>query len=151
MTESSTPNTPASAATAAAGPAAVHPMAQAGAKWFWWIAGLSLVNTVMINSGTDMSFVVGLGITLIADVFFANAKPIAFAIDAVALGFFFLMGYFGMRGHAWAFILGLIVYVLDALICVWAQDWMSAGFHALAIFFIVKGVMSLRQGLQAAT
>jgi hypothetical protein len=157
MTESSTPNAstpaiaaPATTAAPAVQPPAVHPMAQSGARWFWWIAGLSLVNTVMINSGTDMSFVVGLGITLIADAFFANAKPIAFAIDAVALGFFFLMGYFGMRGHAWAFILGLIVYVLDALIYVWAQDWMSAGFHALAIFFIVKGVMSLRQATHAA-
>jgi len=55
------------------------------------------------------------------------------------------MGLYGMRGKAWAFYLGLFVYILDALIYVWAQDWMSVGFHALAIFFIVKGVMSLRQ------
>jgi hypothetical protein len=150
MTESTTPSASAPAATAAAQPPAVHPMAQSGARWFWWIAGLSLVNTVLIHSGSDTSFVVGLGITLIADVIFANQQPIGFIIDAIVLGFFFLMGYYGIRGKAWAFYLGLFVYILDALIYVWAQDWMSVGFHALAIFFIVKGVMSLRQTRQPA-
>jgi hypothetical protein len=149
MTDANTPNPSTSAVPAAVAPA-VHPMVQAGAKWFWWIAGLSLVNTVMIYTGTDLSFVVGLGITLVSDIVFADVKPIAFAIDAVVLGFFFLMGYYGSRGHDWAFYLGLTVYVIDALVYVWFQDWMSVGFHALVIFFIVRGLMALRQAPQPA-
>jgi len=87
MTESTTPN--ASAAAAAVEPAAVNPIAQSGARWFWWIAGLSLINTVLIHTGSDLSFVVGLGITLMADIIFANERLIGFAIDAIVLGFFF--------------------------------------------------------------
>lgn len=121
-----------------------------GAKWFWWIAGLSLVNTVLIHSGSDTSFVVGLGFTLMADALFQSVKAIAFAIDAVALGFFFLMGYLSLRGHFWAFIVGAVVYAGDALIYLYFQDFMSVAFHGLALFYIVKGALGLRAALKDA-
>ncbi|MFT3870533.1 MAG: hypothetical protein QM715_18950 [Nibricoccus sp.] len=121
-----------------------------GAKWFWWIAGLSLVNTVLIHSGSDTSFVVGLGLTLMADALFQSVKAIAFAIDAVALGFFFLMGLLSLRGHFWAFIVGAVVYAGDALIYLYFGDFMSVAFHGLALFYIVKGAIGLRTALQEA-
>lgn len=121
-----------------------------GAKWFWWIAGLSLVNTVLIHSGSDTSFVVGLGFTLMADAVFQSVKAIAFAIDAVALGFFFLMGFMSLRGHFWAFIVGAVVYAGDALIYLYFQDFMSVAFHGLALFYIVKGAVALRAALKDA-
>lgn len=124
------------------------PGVASGAKWFWWIASLSLVNTVMIHSGSDTSFVVGLGFTMLADVMFQSMKAIAFAIDAVAVGFFFLMGFMALRGHFWAFILGAVVYVGDVLIYLYFQDFMSVAFHGLALFYIVKGALGLRTALK---
>jgi len=121
------------------------PVVQSAARWFWWIAGLSVVNTALSHSGSDTNFVVGLGITAIADAVFAHARPIAFAIDAVAIGFFFLMGLHGARGKAWAFYVGLAVYVLDAFIYAKFGDWMPVAFHGLAIWFIAKGVLRLRE------
>jgi hypothetical protein len=118
---------------------------QSAARWFWWIAGLSVVNIVLFQSGSETNFVVGLGITALSDVVFAGNKPIGFVIDALAVGFFLWMGAQGSRGKLWAFYVGLAVYTLDALIYLSFKDWMPVAFHALAIFFIMKGVMALRQ------
>jgi hypothetical protein len=123
----------------------VSPIVQSAARWFWWIAGLSVVNIVLFQSGSQTSFVVGLGITALSDVAFATNKPIGFVIDALAVGFFLWMGAQGSRGKLWAFYVGLAVYTLDALIYLSFKDWMPVGFHVLAIFFIMKGVLALRQ------
>jgi hypothetical protein len=142
-----------SAAPAALDYAAIarsDPQIISGARWFWWIAGLSLVNTVLIHSGSDTSFVIGLGFTLVADAIFQAIKPIAFAIDALALGFFFAMGWFAGKGRLWAFLVGIVCYVLDAGIYLFFQDWMSLAFHALALVYLAKATISLRGAIQAA-
>jgi hypothetical protein len=142
MSETTTPvpSAPPPPATAAV----VAALIASAARWFWWIAGLSLVNTIMVQSGSTMNFVVGLGITAVADVFFADAKMTGFIIDAVAIGFFVLVGWQGQRGKLWAFYLGIVVYALDALVYVSFQDWMPVAFHGLAIYFLAKGAMLLR-------
>jgi hypothetical protein len=120
------------------------------ARWFWWIAGLSLVNTLLIHGGSDTNFVVGLGFTMITDVAFQSIKGVAFAIDAVALIFFFLMGRYAQRGHVWAFVVGGVVYLGDALIYLVFQDFMPLAFHGLALFYIGRGAWVLRASLKEA-
>jgi len=121
------------------------PIVISAARWFWWIAGLSLVNTVLHYAGSNTSFVIGLGLTTLATFYFAQQIVLAAFACFVTIGFYFAVGLYAQRGRLWAFYLGLAVYVLDALIFLMFEDWMSVGFHALAIFFIVKGVMRLRQ------
>ncbi len=130
--------------------AAGTPNVAGAARWFWWIAGLSLVNTVLLHSGSETSFVIGLGFTMIADVTFSALKPVAFALDGLAIGFFVLMGWLALRGHFWAFILGALVYALDGLIYLKFGDMMPFGFHLFALFFIVRGAFALREALLAA-
>ena len=120
-------------------PAAV----QSAARWFWWIAGLSLVNTVMTQSGSDAHFVMGLGFTTVAEALLQTHKVIAFGIDAIALGVFFVLGQQAKAGRLWAFYAGIVLYALDALIYVMVQDWMSVGFHGLALFFLARGAIAL--------
>ncbi|MDI1247994.1 MAG: hypothetical protein PSV13_03840 [Lacunisphaera sp.] len=127
-----------------------EPEVMSGANWFWWIAGLSVVNSVMMHSGSDRSFVIGLGFTLVADVVFREMKLIAFAIDAVALLAICGLGFFSRQGHFWAFVTGIVLYSLDALIYVAFQDWMSVGFHGLALFYLFRGAKALRAALKAA-
>ena len=126
-------------------PAAVSPVVRQAARWFWWIAGLSLVNIVLNRTGSELNFVLGLGITALSDAVFASSQPIALVIDTLALAFFVGIGAQAQLGRLWAFYLGTVAYALDALIYLRVQDWMPVGFHALAIFFIVKGILSLRQ------
>ena len=121
------------------------PIVQSAARWFWWIAGLSLVNTVLFYAGSDTNFVIGLGMTTLASVLFASVPALAIGLVALIIGLYFLMGLFAQRQKLWAFYFGLAVYVLDALIYVRFDDWMSVGFHALAIFFIAKGAIRVRE------
>jgi hypothetical protein len=127
-----------------------HPQIISGARWFWWIAGLSLVNSVLIHSGSDTSFVVGLGFTLIADSIFQELKLVAFAVDALAIGGIFVLGLLAGRGQLWAFVVGMILYALDALIYLPLEAWMAVAFHVLALVFIFGGFQALRHALKAA-
>jgi hypothetical protein len=132
------------------GIAKADPKIVSGARWFWWIAGLSLVNTVLIHSGSQTSFVIGLGFTLLADAIFQTVKPIAFALDAMALAVFFGLGWFALRGRTWAFVIGIVLYAGDAIIYLLGQDWMSVAFHALALFYLIRATLSLREAIKAA-
>ena len=148
MTDSAAPEVPAPAKATAGEVALASPAVRSAAQWFWWIAGLSLVNVVLYQTGSKTSFVMGLGVTALSDAALADSKPMGFVVDAVAIGFFLLMGSQGARGKLWAFYVGLAVYALDAFIYVSFQDWMPVAFHALAIFFIGRGALSLHQALQ---
>jgi hypothetical protein len=87
-----------------------------GADWFFWIAGLSLVNSLIILFGGNTNFIVGLGITQIFDgIGLEIAKEagmigilIALALDVIATGIFVMFGVFARKGHDWAFIVGMI-------------------------------------------
>jgi hypothetical protein len=50
-----------------------------GAKWFYWIAGLSLVNSLVVVFGGNFHFVLGLGITSVVDEL--QAVPARFSIS----------------------------------------------------------------------
>lgn len=126
------------------------PLILSGASWFWWIAGLSVVNTIMIHSGTDRNFVIGLGFTLLADAIFREMKVIAFVLDAIALATFVGFGFLSRKGHLWAFVTGIVLYTLDAGIYVLGQDWMSVAFHGLALFYMIRGAKALRAALKIA-
>ncbi|GAB3377090.1 hypothetical protein GCM10027431_32590 [Lysobacter rhizosphaerae] len=127
------------------------PAVQSAARWFWWIAGLSLINTLLAQSGSETSFVMGLGFTVVSDAVLANQKVISVVIDAIAIGFFVFVGLQATKGKMWAFYLGILAYALDALIYVLAQDWMPVAFHVLALFFIARGAVSLISSRQKRT
>jgi len=124
------------------------PLVQAGARWFWWIAGLSAVNVGMQHSGSDTNFVVGLGITSAIDAVLSGLPVAGLVLDALVLAFFFAMGLLAQRGSLRAFYVGGVVYALDALLYLAAADWLPVGFHVLVLFFVGKGALALRGALQ---
>jgi len=142
---SSTSSRAASATPSSPSAPAASPLIQAGARWFWWIAGLSLVNVVMAQSGSQSHFVVGLAMTELAGAMFAQSQAVGFVIDALVIGFFVLMGQQAQRGRLWAFYAGAALYVVDALIYASYRMWMPLAFHAVALYFIGKGALALRQ------
>lgn len=114
--------------------------AKRGANWFYWIAGLSLVNTAVAISGGKFHFVLGLGVTDITDAFQApQARMVGYVIDVLVLGFFLMCGYFAGKLHKWAFVMGMAFYLLDGGIVLLAQDWIGVAFHAYALFYIWRG------------
>jgi hypothetical protein len=130
---------------------------KAGASWFYWIAGLSLVNTVIHLSGADWQFVLGLGITLLFDALamgLANepgsggtalaAKIVAVVIGLVAAAVFILFGWLANRRKGWAFVVGMVLYLLDGLIFLFVTDWLALAFHAFALFAVFSGYSACR-------
>jgi len=154
MSTSGPPSTPPPNPT---GPPTVSPMAKhtqlvrSGANWFIWIAGLSLVNSVLFVTGSHWSFFLGLAATQVSDEFGkviitgTTGVAVALAIDVVIAAIFVGLGLMSRSGALWSFIVGMVLLVLDALLLVWVQDWAAVAFHALALFFIVRGFQAARQ------
>ena len=131
---------------------------KAGADWFFWIAGLSLINSIVILSGNDWGFIIGLGITQIVDFlgseFGLAGKIIAFCFDLITAGIFVGFGFLARKRYTWAFVIGMILYALDGLIFLLGPDLLSIGFHLLALFFIFNGLkanLKLREIEQQST
>jgi hypothetical protein len=129
---------------------------KSGAHWFYWIAVLSLITSLIALSGSQWGFIVSLGITQIVDAL-ANqaaenagtaAKVIAFVFDLMAVGAFALVGYFASKKHAWVFVAGMVFYALDGLIFLLAQDWLAIAFHAFALYGMFSGYRACRKLLE---
>lgn len=126
-----------------------------GANWFYWIAGLSVVNSLIQFFGGEWGFIVGLGITQVVDALAAVVaeqtgdgtgaiRLVALALDIGVAGLFALFGWFAGRRKAPAFVVGMILYALDGLLFLLVQDWLSLGFHAFALFGLFGGLKALR-------
>jgi hypothetical protein len=118
-----------------------------GAGWFYWIAGLSMINGVIaLFSGKAGGFLfslwsvfycAGIGIGIGGTI----GTVIGFVLVAFLCGLFVLSGIFANKGHTWAFFLGLSLYILDSLILlVPPQNWLSLAFHAFACYSIFVGL-----------
>ncbi len=119
-----------------------------GAYWFFWIVGLSGINTIIVLSGGDWAFLIGLGVTQLAAGFALGmgmsfvAPLIVFIIVGGILG---VLGYFAMKRHTWAFVVGMVLYLLDGLLFLLVMDWLSIGFH---IFVLICLGLGLRANLK---
>ncbi len=133
---------------------------RAGANWFFWIAGLSMVNSLIILFNGEWSFVVGLGATQVVDgIAYAAAEEldanavtivrgVALALDVLIALVFVGFGWLARKRMGWAFVLGMLLYFVDGLIFLLVQDWLSIGFHAFALFCIFGGYASMKKLVQ---
>jgi hypothetical protein len=127
-----------------------------GVNWFFWIFGLSLINTVVYLLGKTFTFVLGLGVTQIVDGFMyalaselgtggSVVRLIGFVIDVFIAGIFLLIGILGRKRNRTAIIIGMILYAVDGIILLLFQDFLSAGFHAFALVGIWNGLRSISE------
>ncbi len=134
---------------------AIDPVAR-GANWFFWIAGLSVINTVLYLLGQSVFMVMGLASAAIASGLFqgignglGGGRGSVLGVVMGLLGAILVAGIFAGLGLAarkrmgWAFIVGMVLYALDALIWLVFRDYMSVLFHGLALAFIFQGFQAL--------
>lgn len=128
--------------------------ARSGANWFYWIAGLSIINSAAFVLGANFHFLAGLGLTEIADAVISASieqgappliKVFSVIFDLILVISFALAGYYANKFFTLAFIAGIVVYMFDALIVLLLGDYFMAGFHAFALFFIIRGFLACRQ------
>ncbi len=127
-----------------------------GANWFYWIAGFSVVNSLVSLLQGGWGFIVGLGITQVVDAIAAAIlqeqgdgtgliRVIALGASVFFAGLFVLFGWLANQGQGWAFISGMVLYLLDGLLFLLVQDWMSLVFHAFALYCMFNGYTALRR------
>lgn len=126
-------------------------LVRSGANWFIWIAGLSLVNSVLFVAGSNWAFFLGLGATQFSDAFGkeiitgTTGEVLALAVDVLIAAIFVGLALVSRNGALWSFIVGMVLIVLDALLLVWVTDWAAVAFHGLALFFVFRGFQAARQ------
>ncbi len=118
-----------------------------GANWFFWIVGLSVINTLISLTGTDWGFSLGVAATQVADFLAYDGKSalgrvFALGFDVLVFGFYAFCGIQAMRGATWAFVLGLVFFALDTLLMLLMQQWIGLLLHGWAIFSIFTGLIA---------
>lgn len=122
-----------------------------GANWFYWIAALSIINAIIILSGSNWSFLAGLYILQIVDLIaleiVKNTPEISIIVmfttiifNVFVVGGFVVFGYFANKKHQWSFIVGMVLYALDMLIPLVFTDILSVIIHAIALFGMYSGL-----------
>jgi len=122
---------------------------RSGARWFYWVAGLSLVNTAAAFAGGHIHFMVGLGITQVVDAVARKAGAAAtlpaLVIDVMTAGVFLAIGLWSSRCNQFAFGIGMLLYAADGALLLVAHDGLSVAFHGLALFFMYRGFAAAQQ------
>ena len=118
-----------------------------GAHWFYWIVGLTVINTIIMQTGMDWSFSLGATATVFADVAAheidtPTARMLALGFDVIVIAFYAMCGVMGSRGATWAFVLGLIFFALDSLLSLIGFQIISILIHGYALFCIFGGTMA---------
>jgi flagellar biosynthesis protein FliP len=154
-------NSGASAANASTNAGAIQQTLQAqtrvkaGASWFYWIAALSLINTVIVLSGSQWHFILGLGITQVVDALARKAGSVAYLpaviIDLVVASLFVFFGIFASKPKKWAFVIGMAIYAFDCLLFVLGRDILGIGFHCFALYQIYRGMVAMAKLPKAQT
>ena len=127
-----------------------------GAKWFYWIAGFSIVNTLIMLVSGGLFFVVGLAVTCLADDIarecaqqFPDAavliKVVAFGFSAAMSLLFCGFGWLALKRYQPLFVLGMLLYLLDGLLFLLLGQMMAAAFHAYALYCMWSGFQAYRQ------
>ncbi|MBC7855511.1 MAG: hypothetical protein IAF94_18945 [Pirellulaceae bacterium] len=127
-----------------------------GANWAYSIAGFSLINSLIVLVGGGTFFIIGLGVTLIADFGAVEAarqtpekavlfKGMAFAFDlfvaVVVCGFGWMAG----KRYQAVFLLGMALYLLDGLLFLMFGQLMAVAFHAYGLYCMWSGFQAYRQ------
>ncbi|MEM7245538.1 MAG: hypothetical protein AAF533_09355 [Acidobacteriota bacterium] len=120
-----------------------------GLSWFYWIAGLSAVNTLAVVFQSQFRFLIGLELTDVIGSFVGG--PVASGLSLGLAGLLALFGWLSLRGHGWAALVGIAIYLVDCGLALLGglqggfrvDDLISLAFHAWALFGLITGWRAL--------
>lgn len=131
--------------------------AKSGAAWFFWIAALSAINSIISIAGGDRVFIFGLGVTQVVDAFAAVFEEelglgrgswlgiAALGLSLLVAGLIALIGYLARKGNQIVFLLGIGLYLMDGLLVGFFQDWLALLFHIVVLIYLVMGFRAVRK------
>ena len=120
-----------------------------GTQWFYWIAAFSLVNSFSAVFGGHLFFLTGLAVSQIVDVLAKHLGSVgpylSLGLNLVIAFFFCGFGYLATQGSRAVFLLGIILYALDGLICLYFAFYILTAFHAFVLFGMLMGWQAQRK------
>jgi len=130
---------------------------KSGAGWFYWIAGLTLITSIITFAGGNWRFLISLGTTQIIDGIAAGLaaelggsapKIIALFLDMILTAVFVVFGVLANKRLLWAYILGMAIFVIDGLISLIMQDLIGVVAHVVVLVFMVPGFLAGKKMLE---
>jgi hypothetical protein len=127
---------------------------QNGAAWFYWVAGLALINSLCALTESNFGFALGLNVTLIVDYMALGAvrggaddsvKLLALAFDLVVYALVAACGWLSQKRVLPVFAIGMALYLLDALLFFVVFDVASTVLHAFALWSMWSGISAYRR------
>lgn len=126
-------------------------------SWFFIIAVMTVVNSVLVRTEAQLTFVVGLAASQFVDgVTIALAREfdaglttamtgVGLVVNLALAGIFALAGWLARRQHRWAVVAGMVLYALDSLLLLVFADWLGLIFHGLALFGMARAFTMMGQ------
>lgn len=124
------------------------------ASWFYWIAVLSIINSLTVALSGKSNFAVELGITkFMGGIALATTESgtghsvnyIVIGISALAAGVFALCGVAGVKHALPIYVIGMVLYAMDALIYFESQSWIPVAFHVFVLINLWKTVSMTKE------
>jgi hypothetical protein len=119
-----------------------------GADWFFWIAILSLINSLIVFYYQTPNTPLALGITRWLDGttsgFNASMTTGGLITNLFVAAVLAVFGLLSRRGSDIAFVVGIFLYIIDAMLVIGLRDFFGFGVHLIALFFLVKGLLASR-------
>jgi hypothetical protein len=119
-----------------------------GASWFYTIAVLSGINSLLQVFDARIHFIFGLGITQVAGAAAkqsSNGTVVLLLVDGLFIGLLLLCGKWARERSQGAFLGGMIAYALDGVLLVLFGVWIDAAVHAYALYRMWQGYAASRE------
>lgn len=119
-----------------------------GADWFFWLAILSVINSLIVWYYNIPNTPVGLGITQWLDGTHSGIKASLttgwLVTDILIAAVLAMFGLLARRGSDIAFVVGIFLYIIDAFLMIGLRDLFGFGVHLVGLFFLFKGLLASR-------
>jgi hypothetical protein len=133
--------------------AAARQRYQSGANWFYWIAGLTLITSMISLLGGGWRFFLSLEITQVidgislyaADRFGEAAKVIAIVLDIFIAALFAGIAYLANKRQLWAYVVGMVLFLFDSLLSILIFDWLAIIVHGFVLVMLIRGFIAGRE------
>jgi hypothetical protein len=120
---------------------------RSGVKWFYWIAALTIITSFITFFGGGIRFLISMGVTQFIDAVGAGlakelgsgAQVVALVLDLIVTGVFALFGYLAGKKMLWAYIAGMVIFLLDGLLSLALMYIVGVIAHAVVLFFLFRG------------
>jgi hypothetical protein len=112
-------------------------------NYFYYIAGMSVLNTVLaLFTSITIGSALALGMTEFVDGvgLYLHNIIIGIAFTVFMAGVFSAIAHFAGKGNIVVYLIGMVLYGLDAILLVVFKDWIGIAVHCWLLYTLFQGI-----------